>query len=1432
MNPNTAPYAGGGGMSGVVKPGMQPPKSENPQVIMSYVAQVLQNQGSYGGWKGEVPIKNRVMNVYQMITSLRLIQPRIDLQQAAQAALSFEQKAFQKANEKSEYEKECNEKLLHIKDTRQRQAAVALQSGMIPQAGTMQNQMQGGFPPQMNRAMQSSPIPGQPQMGMGVNDPAQQAVMQQRAQQQQSAMLQQRAQQRPGNGFALLDELSNLSAQELEQVSRVANQILAKTSPEELQKLKMNLSSNMTADQRQYLSRNNMDPMTYFFRSQALGYLRRHRRPRVDQAGHPPNGGMDSNAAIMGDPMMNQRPVFQNMMGLQRSSLSANNPGQGIDTSGFMGNVENIQGQQADGMRSQEAGQLVVPASSSQMNQQPFNNPGNLFPQQMGQNNQGGMNNMTGTGVNPQMFAQQHAQNGSNGVQDRMQFQAQQSQAQAAQAQARAQAAQKAQLAMSAHGGQPNPQSQSHLSQSSPVMPMLNQPMAPGQMSPVQVPGQTRPPSRPMNMGQQQAGMQGGPQPGMQGRPQIPATLPQAVQEQLSHMSNEQIHNFLVGQRRAAMANNMARNASQQAASQNGQAQAMFNNQMGNNARMRNQVGLQQGMNTGPPQVPQIQGQQQLSAQQRQQQQQRQNELWRQQLIQQNSSMEMTVEQAKEMDRANFPPSIINNNPSQVPKHIKTWGQLKQWASSNSQASNGVDISKLMTLQKLHFGQIVAAQQAKNLNGQGPGAPAHPFQGPQSQMSNAQKFPGNQTQGPVNMPMRPISAQDILVARQKLGPPSHGMSDDQIRELLRQRQRQVLMTQARTQANGNMPTVQGQMMTQPSVTGAHNAAHANPPAMPQPMQNVAEPQPSNQKVQPVGAFTKGGKAPAGKQAPKKRVNDDAGEVRAATATPQQPQPVTPATVPTPRPGPMFTQEQYAAMSPQQRLQVETQMRRQQQNMLRGPILNKIQAEEAWQKNIPPQLHKVYEDLKAAPPANPHPMTPEQKSTMSQQLMENLDVLGRLDALVLQGLAKMPGQEKNVKNLLAMRVQIMRQFKPGPEWIINDHFTITPDYLTGAMLFIRKLFQLMLMRLNQQRPNPNQPPVSTAPTAPAAASSNTALNATNLQQLQQQEEAFQRARRASSQSAAVAPAPFGAPSPQGVPHAYGVGGLAPDKLKLPPPKKRKPSQAGVSASPVQSNAPAVSAATAKYTQAVGDARSTAAALAGAFRCSVVECQYHFQGFPTQAALDKHVQDTHQVEEEAIDDPLQYFIDSINIGLGLDGKFAINQPATGSTLQPGAGQGVKTSPGPNGTKQTRKRTHDEIEAKDPWADCPISLEKIHDAFEPLFTECQVKALGHDPYDFPKSVEDFLHPESKWEPGWSEGPKSEEEAKAKQAAEKAEEEARWEAWLTPWTEEMIEKCSKWTGIPRDMMFGDDEDNGMAMDHTKTTGLNKGAAIAIAAV
>ena len=66
MNPANF-NAGGGVPAGMVKPGqVPPPKPENSQVIMNHVGQALQNQGSWTGWKADVPMKVRAMNVYQM----------------------------------------------------------------------------------------------------------------------------------------------------------------------------------------------------------------------------------------------------------------------------------------------------------------------------------------------------------------------------------------------------------------------------------------------------------------------------------------------------------------------------------------------------------------------------------------------------------------------------------------------------------------------------------------------------------------------------------------------------------------------------------------------------------------------------------------------------------------------------------------------------------------------------------------------------------------------------------------------------------------------------------------------------------------------------------------------------------------------------------------------------------------------------------------------------------------------------------------------------------------------------------------------------------------------------------------------------------------------------------------------------------------------
>ncbi|KAI9368904.1 hypothetical protein BJX61DRAFT_187285 [Aspergillus egyptiacus] len=1386
MNTANIPNASGIMNAGAKPPGQIQGQKSDIQYIITSVAQALQRQGPFNGWRAEVHPRDRTFKVHQMITSLRLIQPQIELRSAAHAAMNFEQKAFKEAVTQEDYDREFNEKLVHIRDTRARQAA-AIQGGMMQQGpGTgMPGVGQSPFPQQMNRPMQLSPMPGQQQMQMSMNDPNQQATIQQRQQQQQQqqqqsqAMLQQqRGQARPGGAAALNDDLNSLSPQEYENVCRVANQILQKTSPEEMAKIKMNLQ-NMSPEQKVYLSKKGMDPITYFFRCQALGQLRRFKRSRLEMARNGQNNGVDPANAVIGDPMMNpqQRQMLQNMVNMQqRNSPFPVGNQQTIDPSSFIGNVENIQGQQADGLRSQEAGQLVVPASSSQMNQQPFNGPQHMF--QVGQ--QGNQINMSNAGISPQFLAQQHLPNAQAGPQDRTQ-QAGQFQPQAqAQAQAqRVQAAQKAQMAMSQAG-----QAASHMQQpisQSPAMPMLNRPMvAPGQMSPAQASAQVQPPSRQPGMGQHPANVQSiGGQPGMQNRPPIPPNLPLHVQEQLSQMSNEQLTAFFMNQRRM-LANNPAlaranpaqqSMAMQQNLSQANQGQQMVNGQMGNSQNMRASLGLQQQLAAmvGGQQPNQMIPGQQMSVQQRQQQ------LYRLQLLRQQGGpgMEMTPEQIREMDRIPFPTAIFSNNQNaaSMPKNIKTWGQLKQLAATNSQILGGMDLQKLVTLQKYHLAQLLKESSNRNLeqNGQAPFMPPN-FQNQPQPFMNPQQFQPSQQQPQFPMPqIRQITPQELHVARQRLGTQVQNLTDEQLRDILRQRQMHAAQARA-AQALANQQNQQTQVQPPPPVSLPPAASQIK--QEPQAPQQVPQPGAQNQAVKPQAA-PKTTKGPAAKHTPtvsKRKIQNEepAGSQTSPTQNTNQPV-ATHGLPPTAqsRPALPFTREQLAAMNPQQRAQIETHLRRQ-QGQARGTI-NRAAAEEAW-NNLPEKIRHLFNEIaKNAPPEQPVAVTPEQRATMNQQLRDCTDYLGRMDALV-QFISKIPGQEKNVRSLLGMRIQLMRQFKPGTDWALNDQVTITPEYLTGTTNYIKKLFHHMIARVNQQQNQmPGQRPAATqGPNAQQVNQNMPPLNASNLHQLQKQEEALQRARRASSQTAAsgasALPAPFGAPSPQGVPHAYGPGSIPPPELKLPPPKRRKQSHAGTT--PVSASAGTKAPANKPD---IPEAR----AVHGTFKCSVSECQYHYQGFATQDELDKHVEDSHKAEEP-IENALEFALESFKVLVKNEDKaeahptkgfgFAIDVPnkiavittspakpdtkAEGTTPLPGttpmgrvssqlaakpaspaASQHVtptlsnkapgpsKPAPSRDGKKDTRKPADQEPSSKDPWAGSAISVEAIRDTFVDL-------------------------------------------------------------------------------------------------------------------
>lgn len=67
MNP--ANFTNGGAMPTEAKPHGQiqvPQKNESNQVLINHVAQALQSQGPFSGWRAEFPIKDRAFKVYQM----------------------------------------------------------------------------------------------------------------------------------------------------------------------------------------------------------------------------------------------------------------------------------------------------------------------------------------------------------------------------------------------------------------------------------------------------------------------------------------------------------------------------------------------------------------------------------------------------------------------------------------------------------------------------------------------------------------------------------------------------------------------------------------------------------------------------------------------------------------------------------------------------------------------------------------------------------------------------------------------------------------------------------------------------------------------------------------------------------------------------------------------------------------------------------------------------------------------------------------------------------------------------------------------------------------------------------------------------------------------------------------------------------------------
>ena len=224
--------------------------------------------------------------------------------------------------------------------------------------------------------------------------------------------------------------------------------------------------------------------------------------------------------------------------------------------------------------------------------------------------------------------------------------------------------------------------------------------------------------------------------------------------------------------------------------------------------------------------------------------------------------------------------------------------------------------------------------------------------------------------------------------------------------------------------------------------------------------------------------------------------------------------------------------------------------------------------------------------------------------------------------------------------------------------------------------LNKYFQAIAKVLQQKAsgavpgPKMNQPSQGIPPTANKAQLPPETAPSLSAANLKEHQKAWQMQRQASVQRshaahggnrAPAAPTspqpPFHFGSPDGVPTKYAnrTNELTQKQLRIPPTKKRKseqpPGAASNLAQPQPSNAPKspqlAKTATPLTQQMPSEAHP--------YKCHIPGCANQSKGFASQSDLEKHISDIHnpkEPKEPTIDDPLQWTLEQMRFGLGLD------------------------------------------------------------------------------------------------------------------------------------------------------------------------------------
>ncbi|KIX06297.1 uncharacterized protein Z518_04272 [Rhinocladiella mackenziei CBS 650.93] len=1188
--------------------------------VQQHIFEMLNAQGPFTGWQANVHVRERAAQIKLLVDSLRLVRPPVDLPRAIEVALQFERKCFTQSTSREDYIRECSEKLGRIRDQRAQQMnqgvagmmpgmqGMQMQGMQMPNQNFAQMQQQMGqnmnpnmaLPPHLQQQMQGSPMFNQPQPMMNQGPP--------KMNQPQANMVQANNQQKS-------NPLPELTPEDNKAINLRAAELAKSTPKEEMR----TIVEKMNPQLRQNLAQKAVDPIIYYFRMLATKEFRRRKQMEAGMGGTGNVGPMNNNSN-----MMNQLQNQPNQNGM--------NQGMNANTNSLIGDMGRFQGQQAEGLRSQEEGQLVVPATSGQgvIPDQMRIQQQMLANQRMGQQNQ---NNS----LNPAFIAQQQR------LQQAQATKMQQAQLQAqnqAQAQARAQAAAQAQqMANQRSQMQGMPQSTAPGSLSA-----INRPVGPNVSG---ASPQTGPrPSSGTPMMNQQMPMAGGMQQGgpqqismqdMQKREQALANFPPPLQAILRTKPQSEWRNVL---QQFQQSGSMRRSLSQQPQSMQPQQQPGQQQQPQNMAQMQNGAFLgganigpmpmqqslsagaasQQGQDMGGMQGPQGQIQQnqemlrqrqmQIQQQQKQQQQQQQQHQSQQQGQPQAPRQQLTPQQMKVMDQQQVPPMVLNNVRQHAPlPDIKSWYQLKQWLIQNPVAN--WPVGHVLDIQATHFAHLMKnrgqnVQQQNNAMGQ----PPQPMQHPQ--------IPGVPP-GPI--PFRPPTQQDVQKVR-AANPKLANLPDDKIRALLINRHRQMGMQQQQGQQGMAqqlpfMPPQQGQ---------------GNPPGqqfgMQAPNQNQAPSQPNmpaQQQPRPPSGQAPGQPRPSQTPVPPenkalKRPNDD-DVIEMPNPALNKPAPPHMDLTKAQQSHQALTKEQFNALDPAKKQQ----------------YMN-FQRQQAAMRKVMELTKEVQASMPKLRPITNMDQASRRRITMILTSDNVKNMLGRFDSFLI-AFYRIESNDAAIKQLVLQKMQLFSQFKPqtlqNRTFEVADHFSITADTAEAIINNITAKFQQTAAQIPQQnkaRPQPAQ------------------LTPENLSLLEAQEQD----RRKSLKANQVPPAPtatqppfqIGDPRGQGTPR-YANAGLKQEDLKLPTdPKRRKKNQQQTATTNAAASATATPSVTTSP-QAIKMPKPVET-----FKCPVNGCEHQLKGFPTQAELNQHHNVAHKLDMEPVTDPLAFLHESLRSAFNLD------------------------------------------------------------------------------------------------------------------------------------------------------------------------------------